>query len=72
MILAVYLEKSDTCGNTDIYGPLGYIDVESIEEGEEIFPKGFLVGYRLEPVIPSYPLTLHHKIETDLEKGRYR
>ena len=73
MILAVYLECSDTCGNTDEYGPLGYIQVASIEEGLQDFPNNTpFVKYRLEEVLVNFPFLLKMDIEQAIAEGKFR
>jgi len=73
MILAVYLQMSDTCGNTDEYGPLGYITVNSIEEALQTFPDntGF-VKYRLEEVVLRLPFILKLNIEQAIKERKFR
>ncbi len=50
MIYAVYERQSDTCGNSDIIGPIKYVQAENEEEIRELYPRGFLCGYEIKEI----------------------
>lgn len=72
MIYAIYVRCSDTCGNSEFYGPEGYIEAESLKEAEKLFPFGAFVGYSIKEIEIVDKKELKKKLEKAIDDRRYR
>lgn len=70
---AIYVVMSDTCGNSDTYGPVGYMYADSLKKAKDCFTRlPMLTRVEVKEIKAATAGNILRRIHNKITSGEYR